>query len=107
MPNSSVARGQGGGQSAPLTGKRNCQKLGERGGNREKEEKLGREGKKQEGSFTLPLLTDWAGYATDAKPWCQILANKIFTIHIPVQLSLSKDIKFCFIGCEFSGDFLC
>ena len=29
-----------------------------------KEEKLGRKGKDGEGSFTLPLLTDRAGYAT-------------------------------------------
>ena len=27
-------------------------------------EKLGRKGKNREGSFTLPLLTDRAGYAT-------------------------------------------
>ena len=30
----------------------------------EKEEKSGRKGKNREGSFTLPLLTDRAGYAT-------------------------------------------
>ena len=30
----------------------------------ENQEKLGRKGKNQEGSFTLPLLTDRAGYAT-------------------------------------------
>ena len=29
-----------------------------------KREKSGRKGKNQEGSFTLPLLTDRAGYAT-------------------------------------------
>ena len=32
--------------------------------NEEKEEKLGRKGKNRESSFTLPLLTDTAGYAT-------------------------------------------
>ena len=31
---------------------------------RKKEEKSGRKGKNREGSFTLPLLTDRAGYAT-------------------------------------------
>ena len=36
-------------------------KIGE---NLEKEEKLGRKGQNQEGSFTLPLLTNRAGYAT-------------------------------------------
>ena len=42
--------------------------------NREKEEKIrkkgeksGRKGKNREGSFTLPLLTDRAGYATDTQ----------------------------------------
>ena len=33
--------------------------------NQEKEEKSGRKGKNWEGSFTLPLLTERAGYATD------------------------------------------
>ena len=33
--------------------------------NQKKEEKLGRKGKNREGSFTLPLLTDRAGYATE------------------------------------------
>ena len=51
----------------PLTEK-NCQKSGKKGKNQEKsgkkEEKLGRKGKNREGSFTLPLLTDRAGYAT-------------------------------------------
>ena len=46
-----------------------CQKLGKRGKKSgkigKKEEKSGREGKNREGSFTLPLLTNRAGYATD------------------------------------------
>ena len=45
-----------------------CQKSGKRGKNQEKsgkkEEKSGRKGKNREGSFTLPLLTDRASYAT-------------------------------------------
>ena len=45
-----------------------CQKSGKRGKNYEKsgkkEDKLGRKDKNREGSFTLPLLTDRAGYAT-------------------------------------------
>ena len=32
--------------------------------NREREEESGRKGKNREGSFTLPLLTDRAGYPT-------------------------------------------
>ena len=58
----------------PLTAK-NLPKIGkkrgkirknreERGKIGEKEEKSGRKGKNREGSFTLPLLTDRAGYAT-------------------------------------------
>ena len=46
----------------PLTAK--ClQKIGTKGGGGN-QEKSGRKGKSREGSFTLPLLTDWAGYAT-------------------------------------------
>ena len=54
-----------GGRVLPLTAKK-MQKIGE---TREKiwkkEEKSGRKGKNREGSFTLPLLTDRAGCATD------------------------------------------
>ena len=63
------------GQSAPLDSKKTCKKSGKRGKhwegegkNWEKEEKSGRKGKNQEGSFTLPLLTDRAGYATAGVP---------------------------------------
>ena len=70
------------GQSAPLTAKKKNaknqekegkrekkklgkgKKLGKRGKNWEREKKSGTKGKKQEDSFTLPLLTDEAGYAT-------------------------------------------
>ena len=59
----------------PLTVKKNCQKSGKRGKNQEKsgevrkkkgkkEDKSGRKGKNREVSFTFPLLTDRAGYAT-------------------------------------------
>ena len=55
------------GAEFPLTAK-NLPKIGQKRGksaqNREKEEKSGRKGKNREGSFTLPLLTDWAGYAS-------------------------------------------
>ena len=44
----------------------NQEKVGKKRGNWEKEEKLGK-GKKQESSFTLPLLTDRAGYATEVR----------------------------------------
>ena len=61
--------GQGGAECSAPPPQRTCQKSGKRGGNREKEEKIGkkrkgRKGKNREGSFTLPLLTDRAGYAT-------------------------------------------
>ena len=45
----------------PLTAK-NLPKIRENG--RKKEDKSGRKGKNWEVSFTLPLLTDRAGYAT-------------------------------------------
>ena len=62
---SSVASegGGAGGQSAAPKQKI-CQTEGKRGKNREREEKSGREGKNREGSFTLPLQTERAGYAT-------------------------------------------
>ena len=44
-----------------------CQKSGKnQEKSRKKEEKSGRKGKSREGSFTLPLLTDRTGYATDS-----------------------------------------
>ena len=55
-------------QSATLDSKKfakNWEKEGKKSGNiGKKEEKSGRKGKNREGSFTLPLLTDRAGYAT-------------------------------------------
>ena len=36
---------------------------------RKKREKIEKKRKNQEGSFTLPLLTDKAGYTTKYKPW--------------------------------------
>ena len=58
-----------GGRVPPLTAKI-CQKSGK---NQEKlgkkEEKSGRKGKNREVSFTLPLLTDKAGYATELSTW--------------------------------------
>ena len=46
----------------PLTAKI-CQKSGKNQEKSEKKEKSGRKGKNREASFTLPLLTDKAGYA--------------------------------------------
>ena len=52
------------GAKCPLTVK-NLPKNQEKGKTKwEKEEKLGRKAKNQEGSFTLSLLTDTVGYAT-------------------------------------------
>ena len=54
-----------GGRVPPLTAKI-CQKSGEKSGKiGKKEEKSGRKGKNREVSFTLPLLTDRADYATE------------------------------------------
>ena len=54
---------QGGQSATPDSEKfaKNREKLGKIG---KTEEKSGRKGKNREGSFTLPLLTDRAGYAT-------------------------------------------
>ena len=51
--------------------------------NREKEEKSGRNGNKQEISFTLPLLTDKAGYATATKYPLPSLLTKYQVIQGP------------------------
>ena len=48
-------------EEPPLTAKK-LPKIGKKRKNREKEVKSGRKGKNREGSFTLPLLTDRAGY---------------------------------------------
>ena len=71
------------GQSAPPWQRKNCQKSGKireksgkkekLGKNPEKEEKSGRKGQNREGSFTLPLLTNRAGYATVR---CMIVLGK-------------------------------
>ena len=62
-----------GGRVPPLMEKnaKNWEKEGKKSGkvrkNREKRGKSGRKGKNREVSFTLPLLTDRAGYATDPR----------------------------------------
>ena len=64
---SGVATGGARGQSATPDREKSGKNRGKEGEirkNREKEEKSGRKGKNREGSFTLPLLTDRAGYAT-------------------------------------------
>ena len=58
----------GAGQNAPLDSEKFAKNQEKQGENRGKEEKLGGKGKNREGSYTLPLLTDRAGYATVAKP---------------------------------------
>ena len=67
LPNGIAIGGQGGAEYPPDSEKfaKNWEKEGK---NQEKEEKSGRKGKNREGSFTLPLLTDRAGYATDTPP---------------------------------------
>ena len=55
---------------------RNLPKIGENQEKSGKEEKSGRKGKNQEVSFTLPLLTDGAGYATA----CPLPPHKLLTI---------------------------
>ena len=65
---SGVATGGSRGQSATPDSEKFAKNLEKEGKNQEKsgkrEEESGRKGKNLEGSFTLPLLTDRAGYAT-------------------------------------------
>ena len=65
---SGVATGEGGGGRVPPLTAKKMPKIGKKrkksGKVRKKEEKSGRKGKNREGSFTLTLLTDRAGYAT-------------------------------------------
>ena len=67
--NSGVATGVARGVECHPWQRKNCQKSwkkGEKSGkNREKRGKIGKNRKNLEISFTLPLLTDRAGYATD------------------------------------------
>ena len=72
-------RSQGGKGSRvpPLTAK-NLPEIGKKRGKSEKrEEKSGRKDKNREGSFTFPLLTDRAGYAT---VWVPFLSNDILKL---------------------------
>ena len=61
---SRVTTGGQGGQSTTPDSEKFAKNREKEEGNREKEEKSGRKGKNREGSFTLPLLTDRACYAT-------------------------------------------
>ena len=68
---SGVATGGQGGRVPPLTAKilpKIGKKRGKSGKIGKKEAKSGRKGQNREGSFTLPLLTDRAGYATAGNP---------------------------------------
>ena len=64
-----VATGVSRGQNATPDSEnfaKNREKEGENQEKSGKKDKLGRKGKNREVSFTLPLLTDRAGYATEA-----------------------------------------
>ena len=65
--------GASGGQSATPDSKKFAKNREKEGKVREKEEKSGRKGKNREGSLTLPLLTDRAGYATGL-PHCALVS---------------------------------
>ena len=74
VPSGVATGGARGSRVQPLIAK-NLPKIGKKRGkirkNQKKEEKSGRKGKNREGSFTLPLLTDRAGYATGCSKGCQ------------------------------------
>ena len=67
-PSSGIATGGNRGAECHPWQLKNCQESGKRGEKSgKKEEKSGRKGKNQEGSITLPLLTDRTSYATGTK----------------------------------------
>ena len=74
-----------GGRVPPLTSKKKCQKSGKRAKKNQKksgknQKKLGKKRKNREVSFTLPLVTDRAGYATgwrSLKSTCYRFINMI------------------------------
>ena len=72
-----------------------CQKSGKRGKNQgksgKKRKKSGRKGKNQEVSFTLPLLTDRAGYATGRGACKQIVV--FFLVHFDWSSCTPKCVR--------------
>ena len=58
------------GKSAPLTAKKLPKIVKKRKKIRKKREKIRKKRKNQEGPFSLPLLTDRAGYTTGQVPCC-------------------------------------
>ena len=71
------------GGTGPLTAKKLIAKNREKSGKiGKKEEKSGRKGKNREGSITLPLLTDTAGYAT---VWCSDICQNIRNYSVSIS----------------------
>ena len=64
-------------------------KEGELGKYRKNREKSGRKGKTREGSFTLPLLTDRDGYATDESSSCMF--KNYGKIHVKATIMFFKN----------------
>ena len=81
----------------PLHSEKKCKKSGKRGGNREKWENIGKTGKigkKRQnpgslGSFTLPLLTDRAGYPIDESHGC--MYKDYDKIHVKATIMCFKN----------------
>ena len=90
MSRSGVAIGGAwGGRVPPLTAKK-LPKIGEKRGKsgkigRKEKKKSGRKGKNREGPFTLPLLRDRTGYATDVT-WHYLFALFNDNCHLPCSL---------------------
>ena len=79
MYNSGVATGGSRGAECHPWQRKICQKSGKKSRKiGKKEGKSGRKSKNRQGSFTLPLLTDSAGYATDVQP-----ASHLWLSHPP------------------------
>ena len=87
--NSGVATGQSRGAECPPWQRKIWQKSGKRG---RKSGKRGKKRKKWEESFTLPLLTDRAGYATEPKGPLLSPKGSRFRIQHPSQRMLTTGL---------------
>ena len=90
------------GRVPPLTTKKmpKIEKKREKSGKiRKKEEKSGRTGKNREVSFTLPLLTDTAGYATDAGCYVFLFLFLFFVVVDKFCLCMLVVMLLCYVNC--------
>ena len=89
-------RGQGG-QSGPLDSEKFAKNREKEGENQEKKEEIGKKRKNREGCFTLPLLTDRAGYTplgtliVKGTKWCSCFKRNFCQPSISDRMSLHRE----------------